>query len=96
MPWLTRIAGARTQEEVLEIAREHLAQLSPSERAQLPEECVPDTLASPEHLRAYAYRLVAHHGHGDNARLVRRLAEFFSEAAVRLNQLGAGDRSPLR
>jgi hypothetical protein len=89
MPWLARLRAARTRTEVLEVAREYVARLPAGEVALLPSECRPGKLATEEDLQEYAFRLVKHHGHGDDARAVIRLSEFFSRAAIRLAELAS-------
>lgn len=92
MPWMARLTQAQSEVDVLEICREYLAQLSPSEIALLPKECRPSHIEGTDDLRAYADVLVHHHAHGDGARLVLRVADFFSRASERLNQLSNGGR----
>ena len=89
MPWLARLRAARTRPEVLEVAREYVAKLPDGEVARLPSECRPGKLATEQDLQEYAFRLVKHHGHGDDARAVIKLSEFFSRAAIRLAELAS-------
>jgi len=76
MPWQGRIRDARSRGEVVQVARDFVAQLSPAEVDRLPE---------------YALLLARHHAHGDAARLIVKLSEFFSNAAARLAQLARRD-----
>jgi hypothetical protein len=87
MPWLARIREARTRDEVVQVAREFVAELTRSEIERLPPECRPGALASEGDLQGYALQLARHHAHGDSARVIIKLSGFFSTAAVRLAQL---------
>jgi hypothetical protein len=87
MPWLARVREARTRDDVLTVAREFLAQITPAELDRLPPECRPPAVRSEADLHVYALQLARHHGHGDAARVIIKLSGFFSAAAVRLAQL---------
>jgi hypothetical protein len=87
MPWYARLSNTRTQSDILCLAQEYLEQLSPSELQQLPDDCRPGKLASEDDLADFASRLMAHHCHGDNARLVHRVADFLSKAAMRMQEI---------
>lgn len=89
MPWLARVATARTPDEVLAIAREYVEHFSVGASDSLPPELRPGEIATASALQQYALTLVRYHGHGENARAVYRLSEFFSRAAVRLAELAA-------
>jgi hypothetical protein len=87
MPWLARVATARTPDEVLAIAREYVEHFSVGASDSLPPELRPGEIATASALQQYALTLARYHGHGENARAVYRLSEFFSRAAVRLAEL---------
>jgi hypothetical protein len=87
--WQERLAGCHTEGEVLESARDFLAQFSPCEIAQLPEACRPPRLKDANDISEYAFTLVRHHC--DNGvppdYAVHRLVVFFSNATVRLSKI---------
>ena len=85
--WISRLAAATTGEEVVWLAREYVESRAGSELAALPKECQPISLHTADDVASYAYTLVAYHGHDDNSRVIHRLADFFSRAAVRLGEL---------
>ena len=87
MPWLARVATARTPEDVLAIAHEYVAHFAVESSDALPAELRPGPLATADELQQYALGLARYHGHGERARAVYRVSEFFSRAAVRLAEL---------
>jgi hypothetical protein len=87
MPWLARVATARTPDEVLAIAREYVEHFSVGASESLPRELRPGEIATVSELQQYALMLARYHGHGESARGVYKLSEFFSRAAVRLAEL---------
>jgi len=94
--WAARVEGASSAHEVLEVARDFLAQLTPYEVHALPAACMPPPkLVDADDVTAYALTLVRHdcagtHGDGD---LAHKLANFFSHAAARLARL-ANEEGP--
>jgi hypothetical protein len=87
MPWLARVATARTPDEVLAIAREYVDHFSLGASDSMPPEMRPGEIATVSDLQQYALTLARYHGHGESARGVYKLSEFFSRAAVRLAEL---------
>jgi len=89
LTWQERLAGCHTEREVMECARDFLAQFSPYEIAQLPEACRPPRLKDADDISEYAFGLVRHHcDHGaPHDYAVHRLVVFFSNATVRLSQI---------
>ncbi len=92
---LQRLRSARTVDEVLVAARAYVAELSPAEVEFLPKDCRPGALDTERDVREYAHRLASHPAHGDNARLVHRMFEFFSLATRRLQEVN-GSSPPTR
>jgi hypothetical protein len=89
LTWQDRIHAATTEAEVLNLARNFMAQFSPMEIAELPELCRPRRLADGNDLTEYAFDLVRHRcddGLGADYAL-HRLAAFFSGATQRLSQI---------
>lgn len=87
MPWLARVATARSPDEVLAIARNYVDHFSVGAGDSLPPELRPGTIATVSDLQHYALTLARYHGHGERARAVYKHSEFFSRAAVRLAEL---------
>src|SRR4051812_19190081 len=58
--WQDELHAASTEAEVLHVARNFMAQFSPSEIAQLPEPCRPRRLVDGNDLTTYAFDLVRH------------------------------------
>jgi hypothetical protein len=96
MPWLARVATARTPNDVLTIAREYVAHFAVESGDSLPMELRPGKLATVEDLQHYALALARYHGHGETARGVYKVSEFFSRAAVRLAELATPPPTPRR
>jgi hypothetical protein len=94
MPWLARVATARTPDDVLSVAREYVAHFAVESGDSLPVELRPGPLATADDLQHYALALARYHGHGETARGVYKVAEFFSRAAVRLAELATPPPKP--
>ena len=88
--WQQRLDFARDESEVLAIARDFLAMLTPYEIDQLPKPCQPPLkLVDRDDIAGYAYDLVRHEC-GDapeSIELVHKQANFFSHASMRMAQL---------
>ena len=86
--WEHSVELAHTEHDVVELAREYLAQLGPAEIAALPPVCRPRKLVDAGDVSSYALDLVRD-GCGDSepTELVHKLAAFFSSASMRLSQL---------
>lgn len=87
MPWLALVRQAKTRDDVVRVARDFVAQLTPAEVDRLPPECRPGPMDSEADLQGYALQLARHHAHGDSARVIMKLSGFFSSAAARLAEL---------
>ena len=88
--WAARVESAMTPHEVVEVARDFLAQFTPYEVHALPEACkVPAKIVDADDVAAYALGLVRHEcGEGpDGSAIERKMADFFSHAAARLARL---------
>jgi hypothetical protein len=88
--WAARVEGAGSAQEVVEVGREFLAQLTPYEVHGLPASCAPPPkLVDADDVTAYALALVRHDCAGDcgDADLAHKLADFFSHASGRLARL---------
>ena len=87
--WPQRLKSARTEAEVVDVARDFLATFSPYDLARLPEELRPGRLVDGNDVNDVAFTLVRH-DHDDGrgtARSIHRLTTFFTNASVRLTEL---------
>lgn len=87
--WPELLAQAKSPDEVLQIALDYFASLTPQDIASLPDECVPPwRLVSPEEIVEYAFTLVRQRVSSQNDNTVLfRSANFFSHAARRVAEL---------
>lgn len=87
--WPELLARASSPEDVVTIALDYLASLTPQEIASLPPECVPQhRLASPDQIVDYAFTLVRQRvNHQDDNTVLFRTANVFSHAARRVAEL---------
>lgn len=90
--WQRRLGIASDGQEVLDIARDFLATLSPFELHSLPESCRPPQKLFQDDIATYAFDLTNHEcNSAEPGELVHKLARFFSHAATRLATLTALD-----
>jgi len=94
--WIQRLKLARSEEEILAAAREYLESFDGYELRFLPARCVPRALLCANDVSTYAFDLVVHRCEemDASARLVRRLAEFFTFASIRLSEITCGLQQP--
>ena len=88
--WAARVEGASCAQEVVEVAREFLAQLTPYEVHSLPGACMPPPkIVDADDVTAYALALVRHDCAevAGEAGLAHKMADFFSHASGRLAHL---------
>jgi hypothetical protein len=87
--WPELLALAATPQEVVGIALDFFASLTPQDVNSLPSDCVPPhRLSEPEQVVDYAFRLVRQRCRLDvDNTVLFRLANFFSHAARRVAQL---------
>lgn len=95
--WIQRLKHAATDEEILAVSREYLASFDEYELRFLPSWCMPRSLVCANDVSTYAFDLVVHRCEemDASARLVRRLAEFFTFASIRLSEITLGLRQPV-
>ena len=87
--WQERLSSARTEAEVVDVARDYVAQFTPEEIAALPGPCQPRKMVDAEDISEYAVTLVRHHcddGQGSTTP-IHRLAAFFSNASARVSEI---------
>lgn len=89
--WANRLSAARTEADVVWVARDFLSELTFEEVKRLPEICRPFRIVDGQDVTWYAMTLLRHQFDAQNAehRLETRLTMFFSEASVRLAQLSS-------
>jgi hypothetical protein len=85
--WIPRLVAASTVGEVLHIVNDYVAARDPAVIANLPLECALKPMATAEDVAACAYRLAAYHSHGEDARTIQRLSNFFARASIRIAEL---------
>lgn len=97
--WQDRLRSAQTESEVVQLARDYIAEFSANEIALLPEQCRPPRIGDGSDITDYAFALIRHHcDDGAGAEYaVHRLSSFFSGATSRLAQIlharSAGERA---
>ena len=86
-----QLHGASSEAEVVTLAREFLASISPYDLARIPESCRPGKLVDADDITDYAFTLARHDRDGGEgaARCLRRLANFFSAASIQLAKIMA-------
>ncbi|MDQ3025461.1 MAG: hypothetical protein M3R58_03005 [Pseudomonadota bacterium] len=87
----SQLGAATSEAEVVALAREFLASVSPYDLARIPESFRPEKLVDGNDITEYAVRLVRYDcdDADGNARCIRRLANFFSSASIQLSKLMA-------
>jgi hypothetical protein len=85
------VAAAASREEVVDVARDFLALVTPEEMAHLPSDCRPGKLVDGEDVGNYALTLARRSCEPDflDHPMLQRLAAFFGDALARLSQLAA-------
>ena len=87
--WHEQLKAASTEADVVAIARDYLATVTPDEIKWLPEHLRPHRLVDANDITTYAFELVRFDcgDHDGMQRLVHRLAHFFSSASIRLSEI---------
>lgn len=86
--WEERIELCDNEHEVLQIAREFLANLEPWEVANLPPSCAPRKLFTASDVSEYAFEMVCYErDHGVVNPLLEKMGSFFARATIRLSRL---------
>jgi hypothetical protein len=94
LSWQDRLDVAMSEGEVLAIAREFLATVTPDEIARLPDGLRPEKIGDANDVTGYAFELVRS-DFDDRQHVLHRLAHFFSRASIRLSQILAYHPSAL-
>ena len=88
LSWEQRLDVSDSEAEVIELAREYVAQLENWEIAALPAVIRPQKLVDALDVTTYAFDLVRYECDDEAcARLVHKLAAFFSRCSMRLSEL---------
>src|SRR5690349_8602760 len=85
--WQGQLDQADRPEAVVAVARDYLAQVSPEEIGQLPEDCRPMRLVDADDVAAYAFQLARAQNSPDAPEILHKLAAFFSDASARVSRL---------
>src|SRR5204862_5743981 len=89
--WRHLIRHAGSEEDIVQLVRDHLAMWSPEEIARLPIDCRPARVSDGDDVSRWAYTLALTHCSGAVSEadepLVDRMLEFVTQAAVRLAAL---------
>ena len=79
---------ATTESEVVDVAREYLATVTPQEFGSLPEPLRPGKIVDANDITTYAFDLVRQECHDEGVQhMVQRLAHVMSRASIRLSQI---------
>lgn len=86
-----QLGTATSEAEVVALAREFLASISPYELARIPESFRPGKLVDGSDIADYAFTLVRYDCDDSSgaARCIGRLANFFSSASIQLSKITA-------
>ncbi len=87
--WQDRLDGARSESEVVAVARDFVAGVEHWELAMLPVHCRPGKFFDANDITSYAFTLIRSESADDSesARLVKKLSAFFAAASIRLAQI---------
>ena len=88
--WQGQLEQAYYPHDVLSVARDFLAQLSPEEITSLPDECRPERLVDEDDVAAYALLLTRAQSKYDASsepEVLLKLCTFFGDASTRLSQI---------
>ena len=94
--WQGQLEQADTPEAVLNVARDYLAQISPEEVGELPEDCRPARMVDAEDLAIYAVTLARRASGDEPGDLLHKLSTFFADASARISQVLANAHSGRR
>ena len=88
LTWQERLDSATSESDVVDVARDYLATVSPREFASLPETLRPGKIVDANDVTTYAFDLVRQECRDEGAQqLVQRLANIMSRASIRLSQI---------
>ena len=89
--WLARIGLAMNIDDVVELAREYVAELTESERMRLPSNCLPPPLKQARDVNDYALTLtraqLTFRGPLASSVVLQRMTQFFATVSGRIAQI---------
>ena len=87
--WQDAVRAADTEDDVLDLVKDFLAQFSPAEVAQLPHECRPGKILDAADVTEYALDLARNRCDeaAEGADVLQRLSAFFTDANERLAEI---------
>lgn len=86
--WQDAVRAADSEDDVLDLVRDFVAQFSPYEIAEVPEPCRPGKFHNAGDVTEYAFDLVRHRcDENEGAAPIHRLSAFFADANQRLSQI---------
>jgi len=86
-PWNTRLDEATTERGVITVCDGFITSCSFEDLGKIPARCQPKHVMEPADVGPYALKLAERVGEGDTAPTLQRMSAFFSQAALRLEQL---------
>jgi len=96
LTWQERLDTATSELEVVDVARDYLATLSPAEFASLPQQLRPGKIVDANDITTYAFDLVREECHDEGVQhLVQRLAHIMSRASIRLSEIMVTEHHPM-
>ena len=95
LTWQERLDTATSEAEVIDVARDYLATVSPREIGSLPEALRPGKIVDANDITTYAFDLVRQECHDEGTQhLVQRLAHIMSRASIRLSEIMVAEHHP--
>jgi hypothetical protein len=86
--YLRKLRSAPSEEEVVRLVREFIAEWRPEELAQVPDACRPPKIRDGEDIADCAFNLTRSRMEGDASNpLLAEMETFFAQACVRLSEL---------
>ena len=96
LTWQERLDDVTSEPEVVDVARDYLATLSPEEFASLPEALRPGKIVDANDITTYAFDLVRKECHDEGVQhLVQRLGHIMSRASIRLSEIMVTEHLPV-
>ena len=88
LTWQERLDDAITEEDVVSVAREYMATITPQEIARMPSGVRPGKLVDANDVTTYAFELVrAECDDPEGSGALQRLAHIMSRASIRLSEI---------
>lgn len=95
LTWQERFDRAATEADVVDVARDYIATLTPQEFGSLPERLRPRKIVDANDITTYAFDLVREECHDEGIQhMVQRLAHIMSRASIRLSEIMVTEHNP--